>query len=228
MTRIASVIVLVLFAATEAASGSVGPMLANGVVSYIAQDGKRKEIQVGKRCGDLWVSPDESVIAFIGIEKVDPKTAYDEEPFIWQSSVYVARKSDGFKPVHLAYQPVPLDGRRWRVVRRPSVSPDLRTVYFSVPYTMTSWKLVSTPFPNGPYKVADDESAYCVIWGGAHSGEVLMLSRVPDAATATYRYFVRDRSGARQAMPDDAGSSGFDEFADRWSREHGGTCHQGQ
>jgi hypothetical protein len=228
MTRIASALAVVLLAAAQAVSGSARPTLTNGVVSYVTEDGKRKDIRIGKRCGDLWVSPDESVIAFISIEKVDPKTAHDEEPFIWQSSVYVARRSEGFKPIHLAYQPLQLEGRRWQVVRRPSVSPDLLTVYFSVPYTMTSWKLVSVAFPTGPYRVIDDESAYCVVWGGTHSGEILMLSRVPGAASASYRCYLRDRSGTRQAMPDEPDCTGFDDFANRWSREHGGTCRQGQ
>jgi hypothetical protein len=75
--------------------------LSNGIVTY-EENGRRKEIQVGKKCADLWVSPDESVVAFIAIHKSKPATPQEIEPFIQESSIYIARKSDHFKPVHLA------------------------------------------------------------------------------------------------------------------------------
>jgi len=49
----------------ESRGEAVRPTLSNGVVTYVAEDGHRHQIQVGKKCADLWVAPDESILAFI-------------------------------------------------------------------------------------------------------------------------------------------------------------------
>jgi hypothetical protein len=51
-----------------AQSASIQATLDNGVIHYTAADGQRKAINVGTKCADLWVAPDESVIAFVAIE----------------------------------------------------------------------------------------------------------------------------------------------------------------
>ena len=209
---------------------SVPPTLSNGVVTYTGENGQRKEIQVGKKCSDLWVSPDGSIIAFIAIEKAQPPTAHEVEPFIEESSIYIARRSDHFKPIHLAVK-VQIDERIWRVVREPKVSPDLATIYFFVPNTMTTWKLMSTAIPTGPYKTIADATDYCVVWGGDHSGDLVLLARHDPEPTAkdpapgvTYPCYIRSQSGARTQLADECFES-FDKLATQWSREHGGTCH---
>jgi hypothetical protein len=64
-------------------------------------------------------------VAFIAIHKSKPATPQEIEPFIQESSIYIARKSDHFKPVHLAVK-VELDGRSWKVVREPKLAPGSR------------------------------------------------------------------------------------------------------
>ena len=215
--------------ALQCSGEAVRPMLSRGVVSYVTQDGQRREIQVGRRCADLWVAPDESAIAFIAIERAQPATANEIEPFIEESSIYIAHKADHFRPVHLVVK-VTIDGRTWKVVRQPSLSPDLKTVYFSVPYTMTSWKLLSTLLPARFYRTIGDADSYCVIWGGEHSGEVLMESRReadpkdPNPGV-TYPCYLRSKAGRLTKVADGDQCWGFSDFAARWSREQGGTCH---
>jgi hypothetical protein len=214
--------------ALESHGEAVRPTLSNGVVSYVAEAGQRRQIQVGKKCADLWVAPDESVIAFIAIDKAQPATANEIEPFIEESSIYIARKSDHFKPVHLVVR-VAIDRRTWKVVRQPSVSPDLKTVYFSVPFTMTSWKLLSTSLPAHSYTTIGNADSYCVIWGGEHSGELLMeIRREADPTDpkpgVSYPCYLRTKSGALTKVADEGQCWGFGDFAVQWSRDHGGTC----
>ncbi len=52
-----------------AQSASIQATVKDGVIRYTAADGQRTVINVGKKCADLWVSPDESVIAFIANRK---------------------------------------------------------------------------------------------------------------------------------------------------------------
>jgi hypothetical protein len=217
------------FVATQVWGEAVRPSLSKGVVTY-EEDGQRKEIRVGKKCADLWVSPDESVIAFIGIEKAQPATADEIEPFIEESSIYIARQADHFKPVHIAVR-VEISGRTWKVVREPKLSPDRSTVYFFVPNTMTTWKLMRTTVAAGPYAMIADATDYCVMWGGDHSGSLVLLSRRDPEPTAnnpapgvSYPCYVRSESGKQTKLADECFRD-FDELARRWSREHGGTCH---
>ena len=219
-----------LLVTVQGRGDSVRPTLENGVVTYTASDGRRQEMQVGKKCTDLWVSPDESVLSFIAIEKAKPAAAHEVEPFIEQSSIYVARKSDHFRPVHLVIK-TSIGGRAWRVVRAPKVSPDLGTVYFFVPNTMTTWRLISTSLPRGPYEMIGDGTDYCVIWGGDHSGDLIILTRHDPNPTpsdpapgVTYPCYLRDQSsGARTKLADECFES-FDKLAIGWGREHGGSC----
>jgi hypothetical protein len=218
----------VFLIALQCRGGAVRPALSNGVVSYVADDGRRREIQVGWKCADLWVAPDESVIAFIAIEKAQPATANEIEPFIEESSIYIARKSDHFRPVHLVVRAA-IGRRMWKVVRQPSLSSDLKTVYFSVPYTITSWKLLSASLPAGSYRTIGDADSYCVIWGGEHSGELLMQSRREADLTSpspgvSYACYLRSKSGVLSRVAGEGQCWSFGKFAARWSREHGGAC----
>jgi hypothetical protein len=210
-------------------SDGLKPTLSNGVVTY-EENGRRKEIQVGRKCTDLWVSPDESVVAFIAIHKSKPATPQEIEPFIQESSIYIARKSDHFKPVHLVVK-VELDGRSWKVVREPKLAPDHETVYFFVPNTMTTSKLMSTKLPARSYEALADATEYCVVWGGDHPGELILLARHDPEPTdddpapgVSYPCYVRSQSGSRVKLAEECFAE-FDQLSSRWSHEHGGTCH---
>lgn len=213
--------------AIQSHAQTLGPTLSNGVITYVAESGQRKEIRVGKECSDLWISPDESLIAFVVIQKGRrPKASFEhDDPFIEESSIYLARRSDHYNPVRLDLKPILIDGRQWKVVRQPSVSPDLDTVYFSVPYTMTTWKLMSASIRTGKVSTICDADDYCVVWGGEHSGELLMRARREEEEGAIYPFILRNRSGVLVRFENEHGW--FGEFAARWSRDHGGTCRVG-
>jgi len=205
--------------------------LSRGVISYVAEDGKRQQIDVRRPCADLWVSPDGRVITFIAIEKSEPPTPAEPEPFIKESSVYIARASDHFKPVAVGLKPVLIDGNLWTVFRNPSLSPDLQTVYFLVPYTATTWKLMRRALSGGIEKPVEDAMAYCVIWGGEHSGDLLTSNRQDSisgrpATGVTYPCYLSGRSGEHTMVADGVLQDcwAFDDFSTRWSREHGGAC----
>ena len=201
-------------------AGGISAKVTNGKITYLGEDGHSREIDVGRPCADLWVSPDERVLAFIAIDQAKPPTAGEIAPFIEESRIYVAIKSDHFKPVLIGSSPVSVDGRPWKVFRLPSVSPDLKTVYFMIPATMTSWKLMSTPLRGGQSKAVSDAGAYCVIWGGHHSGELLMLTRVETSGAApfvTYRIELFDRTASRTLIAPDRDAARFGEIASRWA-----------
>ena len=71
MTRTVAFPVLLLFSVSTALVDAAPsqPRLVNRVVTYIADDGVTKTIDVGRECVDLWVAPDASVIAFVAVDK---------------------------------------------------------------------------------------------------------------------------------------------------------------
>jgi hypothetical protein len=201
------------------------------VISYVEEDGQRQQISIGKPCSDLWVSPDEHAIAFIAIERSEPPTPAERGPFIEESSVYIAWQSSHFKPVLLNLKSVFIDGNPWTVFRNPSLSPDLQTVYFMVPYTMTTWKLMRRALTGGTPSAVGDAMAYCVIWGGDHSGDLLTIVRQDatpghPATGVTYPCYLSGRSGDQTMIADGLSQDcwAFDDFSARWSREHAGAC----
>ena len=220
---------VLLLAVFEIAQASTAPILTKGAIIFTDKNGDRKEIRIGKRCADLWVSPDDSVIAFISVEKETPATAGEVEPFIEQSSLFVASRADNFNPVRLALNSLIVSGRSWKVVEGPSVSPDLRRVYFLIPYTMTSRKLASIPLAGGTPHLITDVTTYCVIWGGEHSGDLLMQVREdaspndPDPEVS-YQCYARNAAGHQTRIANEKECSLFDSFAAQWSGAHSGAC----
>jgi len=227
MMRCTLISILALAPLAIVHAGSISAKVTNGKITYVGEDGRLREIGVGRQCADLWVSPDERVLAFIAIDEVKPPTTGEITPFIVGSRIYVAFKRDDFHPVLIGPGPVSLDGRLWKVFRLPSVSPDLKTVYFMIPAAMTSWKLMSTPLRGGQSKSESDAGAYCVVWGGDHSGELLMLTRVEPIEAVpyvTHRIELLDRTASRTLIAPDRDAARFGEVASRWARQHGGTC----
>jgi hypothetical protein len=201
------------------------PRLEKGVISYTI-GGERHVIDVGRACADLWVAPDESVIAFIAIDRFD-ETEKDPNgeglPLILESSVYVARKAEGFAPLQIFRGATRLDGQSWSVYRYPRVPPDGRSVLFSVPTSITSGTLLSHEVATGLNEVGGLVVSYCVEWGGRSAGVVLLQRRYISDSVVKHRcyvWFTRDSSDARVV----GDCEDFDEFAGAWSRGDGGAC----
>ncbi len=198
------------------------PTLRAGVIHFV-ESGQERVIPLDKPCADLWVSPDERVIAFITVQEAAFGTENAADPAIDESSVYIARKAEHYKPLRLPFPQVVIGGSVWRVFRSPSVSPDQKTVYFSVPVTMKDWKLMRFPLAAGPPRELFDQSEYCVIWGGAYSGSLLTLENVYEPQSEGLQCFVRNGSGGRNRM-DDRDCTAFLTFAAKWARQHHGEC----
>lgn len=220
--------ILAVFSVSSPSAQSGTPVLKDGVINYQDERGQRAQGQAGGPCADLWVSPDGSTIAFIRIDKSEPGDI-GTEPFIQESNIFLARRSSGFVPIRISF-PVPkIDGRAWKVFRNPSMSPDLKTVYFAVPATATSWFLMSVPSTGGAALPIDFVEAYCVLWGGAQSGEVLTMARrmgSPEEGLTHWYYRVgpalaKTKVGSRETGGD------FGRFVTAWTRSHGGTCQGG-
>jgi hypothetical protein len=204
--------------------------LVNGTVSY-TEMGQRHSIALGKKAADLWVAPDESIVAFIGIDKFDPPSS------IVRSTLYVAKRADQFKPILIDVNSALETMRRgYGVIRQPSVSPDMKTLYFALPEYATSWTLMSvalTVSVSHIQQVQDLLRDYCVAWGGVHTGEMLMILRHNPPLTGlegvTYPCYLRTKSGRlEEVAAESACFASFPEWATKWLREHGGgSCPYG-
>lgn len=212
------------------AQGQVGgarPTLTNGVISYFGPGGERESIRVRESCADLWVSSDDSVIAFITIDRKEAPSPTDYgEQLIEKSSIYTAYRANHFAPVRVVSRSFSVEGSSWPVLRDPRVSPSLKTLYFSVPYTETTSKIMSVSLVDGSYKEIGDASDYCVIWGGGHAGYLITQRRYIPADPSkgvTYQCYLRDRSGEESRLTEEC--SQFRAFAAEWSRARGGSCY---
>ena len=197
--------------------------IVSDVVHYTDQDGQRRTIDVGRKCTDLWSAPDGSVIAFIGIDQFDPRTP-QTGPEIDKSGVYVARRSDHFAPTRLPLKPITVRGIKWSIFRRPSVSPDGRTVYFEIPDSVVSSTLISFSFSSAAVEPLGGTTDYCVVWDGKYSGRLLYQRRyIPEDATrgVEYRCYLRDSAGKETLV---AAKCDLEEFAKTWSLRNGGVC----
>jgi len=216
---------LVVLAASRLIAQSGGPALEDGVISYTDITGRRSRVQVGGPCADLWVSPDAETIAFVRIDRSEPDDL-SLEPFVEESTVFIASRSNGFNPVRISFPPPRLDRRTWRVFRHPVASPDAKTVYFLVPSAGTSFSLMSVSTTGGAAKLVADVGGYCVLWGGEYNGDLLTIVRrtgsveqgfvqwyyLNSASLGSVRVGVRDKDGD------------FGEFVKTWIRKYGGTC----
>jgi hypothetical protein len=196
--------------------------IRNGSVSYTDELGRRGAISVGKECTDLWTSPDGSVMTFVAIEQAGTP---GEIPSIERSSIYIARRFDHFTPLRLRIKPILLYGVKWSVFRRPSVSEDGQTLFFEVPDSVVSSTLMSMSLTSGVLKQVSSDCDYCVIWHGAHSGDLLLELRylpVDPHRGVSYRCYLRDKTGAIKLIA--AKCDSLAEFAKYWSRRNGANC----
>src|SRR5438067_2174960 len=97
--------------------------LTAGVIRYVGSDRHEKTIEVGRRCADLWVAPDESVIASVAIDSVHvpplKSLPWEKDPLPDRTSIYIAFRSEGFDPKLVISRSFVIDERSWSVVRRP-------------------------------------------------------------------------------------------------------------
>jgi hypothetical protein len=224
-------IVILFFLTSIALHGhaqTIKPMLKDGVITYLAKNGERTNVQIDRPCADLWVAPDEKLIAFITLDKTDKSRTINDVGYLEESSIHIAMKSDNFKPLTIAMKPISIRGMRWKVVREPSLSPDLKTLYFTVPSAMTSWSLFSTQMPTGENNLitVGKGSGYCVIWGGSHSGDLLINIRTIGEAmpSASYPCFLRNKNGKLKRVARDNECAEFWNYAPKWSQKNGGVC----
>jgi hypothetical protein len=208
-----------------AQSAPIQATLDNGVIRYTAADGQRKSINVGKKCADLWVAPDESVIAFIAIEKdLGPDPAAPEvAPYITESSIYIARKSGGFAPVRVNVGPIRSYERDWNVYRNPRVTRDIGSVLFGVPVAITYDEVFAHDLKTGQNKDIGGAVEWCVEWGGPRSGSVLTQRRYITEFGIKHHCYAWSPSGSETVLADEC--EHFGELASAWSHNNAGSCH---
>lgn len=188
----------ILFMATASLhAAALQVALADGVITYSDQTGVRRAVNVGKRCSDLWVAPDDSMLAFIAIEQ-SPGFEYGE-PVIGASTIYIARKSSGFVPARIGVSHVEAGGRDWSAFRFPSVSPDRRHVFFfpvigaGAPFVIFAYDLATQKAEEvGP------GIGYCTVWRGRDAGSIWVWRYLapPDEAGECYVKAPRGRERA--------------------------------
>jgi hypothetical protein len=198
--------------------------LKDGVISYASGAAGRAVVQAGGPCADLWVSSDGQTMAFVRMDRSRPGDF--GAPFIEQSTVFVAFRSTHFKPQRVDLEPPRIGGRDWNVFRQPVLSPDRRTVYFEVPTAATSWTLMSVSVSGGSASQITRANGYCVLWGGAHSGDLFVaIHEYPvdptreEIVDAYYRFSGSrrlERVGSWQA------DGPFEHVVSDWVTRHGG------
>jgi hypothetical protein len=149
------------------------------------------------------------------------------EPFIEQSTIFVASRSEHFKPVRVALESPRVDGRDWNVFRTPVLSPDRGTVYFLVPAGGTSWFLMTVPVLGGTATPITWVEAYCVLWGGKHPGDLFVsVRKYPADATQhlSHDYYRYDASRHAERVGNSQRKGTFQDFVHTWTRQDGATC----
>ena len=208
-------------------------VVMDGTVISTDNDGSRKRLDVHKRCLDLWVSPDESVIAFVGVDKTrmpdEAPRAGTEQPMIERSTIYLASQLDHFVPKAVVARSFEIDGRNWSVLREPSISPDRQTLFFKIPISMTTSRVMSLSLSSNQYRSVANATGYCVLWGGRYSGLLLLQQRhvrgdLPAGSLdIAYRCVRVGKAGKSDSVSEDCPD--FSSFADQWSREHAASCN---
>jgi hypothetical protein len=206
------------------------PVLGDGVISYTTRDGQRKLIDVGKKCADLWVAPDESVIAFIAIESdLGPDPAAPElPPYITESSIYIARKSAGFAPELINVGTIRASGTEQKAFRNPQVAPGEGSVLFAVQLTINASEVFAHDLKTGQNTDIGAAGAFCVEWDGRHSGSVLTqrsyvsFDSVDGSAAIKHHCYLWSGPGDETVLGE---CEYFRELAAAWSHSDGGSCH---
>jgi hypothetical protein len=147
--------------------------IEKGRISYEDSHNRLRYIEVRKPCLDLWVSPDESVIAFISVDDSDGEDL-NGDPFVTKSTVYVARRETGFRPETASSDTAP-SGFSYRF---PKVLSDRKTVIVGLPTSATSMTLEAIKPNRQNIRLAQSVVRFCSIWNGPHRGEIIAQQRV--------------------------------------------------
>ena len=199
-------------------------VLRDGTVYRNLEGGRQKVIFASKKCIDLWVAPDQSVVMFAAVDESGQNGSANPDPMILRSSIYLARKAEGYRPVRVIRRSFTVEGRRWRVLRRPRPSPDHKTMYFEIPFTMTTSRLFSTAMGSSEFRDLGNITDYCVVWGGKLDGKVMLQKRfLPDPEHGiVYQCFLRDGSGISTLISENC--EDLTSFVRQWGRAERGRC----
>jgi len=110
MTLFSRFLILAALLATPSVAEAGDVALKDGVITYSDGSVRRSVAPVGGPCSDLWVSPDGQMIAFIRIDSSQPDPSAIS-PFVERSTIFVASRSAGFKPMRVALDPPHVEGR---------------------------------------------------------------------------------------------------------------------
>ncbi len=207
----------------QAESGDPNPRLVDRVVHFTRSDGKDSIVEVSRKCTDLWVAPDQSVITFVAIDRQDGEVS-PGQPFITASTIFVARKDRGFVPLEISPIIPRFRQMDWKVVREPRVAQDGNTVYFTVPVAATYWALLSYDIRLRKTNFIADVVSYCSVWRGRDAGSLLFQTRslTPSAMFVTHECSARDKRGNQSRLSADC--EDFEAVAREWSGKSGGWC----
>jgi hypothetical protein len=196
------------------------PRLVDGTIVFGTTGRVHPPIRIGLRCSDLWVSP--LSIAFIAVDAQGPAWP---DLLMEATSIYVAEEKNGFTPMPEGPSAIPVNGRIWRVKRYPRISPDLRTLYFLIPFTQTTSRVIAWSRNRHVWKSLGDATDYCVVFQGAYSGSLIVQRRsMPSSPSkgVLHPCYLVNASGPERKISNDCDS--FDQFANAWARGRMGTC----
>lgn len=205
------------------------PAIKDGVITWTDSNDQRLKIDVRTRCADLWVSPDGGLIAFIALDHTvphhGPVLPWEQDVvMIDSSSVYIARRADGFIPVLAvsgSYR-IHLPGAEYSsILRSPSVSQDGQTVFYTIPYGGATSLLMSKSLRNGETRAVVEMIEYCPLWGGKQSGN-LLLTRRHQGETIEYWCELRNQVGQLTIL--NTKDCMLNDFSKRWTATNGSLC----
>jgi hypothetical protein len=176
-TRSIPILIAMLAMTGHAAAGVLHAAITDFAVTYSDEDGTAKKIDVGKRCADLWVAPDESALAFIAIEAGTGLLDHGE-PDITKSTIYITRKSNHFLPERIAAEGAMVKDLPPSPFRYPSLSPNQTLLFFSMD-DGGEWTILAYDRRINTVETLSRGRAYCTVWEGPFAGAVLVYQRYP-------------------------------------------------
>lgn len=165
-------------------------------------------------CGDRWVSPDQSAVA---MTIVDPRNPTESLMLVWLRG-QISRLLT-IPKIRQSGVPFP------RLFRYPQISPGGKVLYFELPIGMQESHLfaMNLTHPSTPPKHLAQESEYCVVWGGIHTGKIVFGQRrsVP-LQGVHFAFSMIDPHGG--GMTEIGRWADLSELSESWLRRNGGQC----
>jgi hypothetical protein len=198
----------ILFAGAMAAVLQAAPLeatLADHVITYTDESGHRQRIDVGKPCDDLWVAPDESAFAFIGIDEYTDFPGPPEGKIAIATTIYIARRADHFTPKRIM-DTVREGQAEFHQLYNPSISSDGAFVFF-VAVPGNTGLLYAHNLQTGTNELLDSGGVrnltkYCTVWSGRYAGGVYFMERyLADQPDSVFRERCYLRTPGKPALP---------------------------